>query len=53
MPADAGSGPIARASGRPSAQKDLAVLARAGFPFDVAREVIDGDAVIDGDIAEL
>jgi regulatory protein len=34
-------------------QKDLAVLARAGFPFAVAREVIDGDAVIDGDIAEL
>lgn len=25
-------------------QKDLAVLARAGFPFDVARAVIDGEA---------
>jgi regulatory protein len=24
-------------------QKDLAVLARAGFSFDVAREVIDGE----------
>jgi regulatory protein len=25
-------------------QKDMAVLARAGFPFDVVREVIDGEA---------
>jgi regulatory protein len=32
----------------PSRDKDLAAMARAGFRFDVARRVIDGDAADEG-----